>query len=157
MSGPALAADSGRVSRDAAQSSLECCAGVKSSKKMMKALSRLPRGPRFQLVAIAFLSTLLIQSGELGTSDTMHRLQTAHSFWTSEPAVFPQEYPEFGLTGRGGRLYSWYGIGQSLLMLPVDIVGTGLERLPIFANYKGNDPSVRGIFVSFTTNLLIAV
>src|SRR5271163_1763384 len=132
-------------------------AGMKSSEKMMKALSRLLRDPRFLLAAIAFLSTLMAQSGELGTSDTMHRLQTAHSFWTSEPAVFPQEYPEFGLTGRGGRLYSWYGIGQSLLMLPVDIVGTGLERLPIFANYKGNDPSVRGIFVSLTTNLLIAV
>jgi hypothetical protein len=109
------------------------------------------------LAAIAFLSTLLIQSGELGTSDTMHRLQTAHSFWTGEPAVFPAEYPEFGLIGRGGRLYSWYGIGQSLLMLPADIVGTYLERLPIFADYNGNDPAVRSIFVSLTTSLLISV
>ena len=103
------------------------------------------------------MSTLLVQSGELGTSDTMHRLQTAHSFWTGEPAVFPAEYPEFGLIGRGGRLYSWYGIGQSLLMLPADIVGTCVERLPIFDDYNGNDPAVRSIFVSFTTNLLIAV
>jgi hypothetical protein len=103
------------------------------------------------------LATLLAQSGELGTSDTMHRLQTAHSWWTSEPAVFPAEYPEFGLVGRGGRLYSWYGMGQSLLMLPADIAGSYLERLPVFAAYTGNDPSVRGIFVSATTNLLIAV
>src|SRR5271163_4872063 len=132
-------------------------AGMKSSEKMMKALSRLLRDPRFLLAAIAFLSTLMAQSGELGTSDTMHRLQTAHSFWTSEPAVFPQEYPEFGLIGSGGRLYSWYGIGQSLLMLPADIAGTYLERLPVFANYNGHDPAVRSIFVSFTTNLLISV
>jgi hypothetical protein len=124
---------------------------------MTPAPSQLLRNPRFLLAAIAVLATLLIQSGELGTSDTMHRLQTAHSFWTSEPPVFPQEYPEFGLIGRGGRLYSWYGMGQSLLMLPADIVGTWLERLPAFANYHDADPTVRDIFVSFTTNALLAV
>ena len=42
-------------------------------------------------------------------------------------------------------------------MLPADIVGTSLERLPVFAKYNGNDPAVRSIFVSFTTNLAIAV
>ncbi len=124
---------------------------------MIKDLMRRTQSVSFLLAAIAFLSTFLIQSGELGTSDTMHRLQTAHSFWTGEPAVFPSEYPEFGLIGRGGRLYSWYGIGQSLLMLPADVVGTFLERLPIFDDYNGHDPAVRAIFVSFTTNLLIAV
>ena len=126
-------------------------------KAMMKASLRRSPGVAYLLAAIALLSTLLIQSGELGTSDTMHRLQTAHSFWTGEPAVFSSEYPEFGLTGRGGRLYSWYGIGQSLLMLPADIVGTYLERLPAFRDYNGNDPAVRSIFVSFTTSVLIAV
>jgi len=126
-------------------------------KAMMKDPKRRPQSVAFLLAATAFLSTLLIQSGELGTSDTMHRLQTAHSFWTGEPAVFPSEYPEFGLVGRGGRLYSWYGIGQSLLMLPADLAGTWLERLPIFADYNGHDPAVRSIFVSFTTNLLISV
>ena len=50
-----------------------------------------------------------------------------------------------------------YGIGQSLLMLPADIVGTYVERLPIFANYNGNDPSVRNIVVSFSTNMLLNV
>ncbi len=124
---------------------------------MIKDLMRRTQSVAYLLAAIAFLSTFLIQSGELGTSDTMHRLQTAHSFWTGEPAVFPSEYPEFGLIGRGGRLYSWYGIGQSLLMLPADIVGTILERLPIFDDYNGHDPAVRAVFVSFTTNLLIAV
>ena len=118
--------------------------------------ARLLQSPRFLLVCIAIVGAFLVQSGELGTSDTMHRLQTAHSFWTSEPAVFPQEYPEFGLIGRGGRLYSWYGIGQSLLMLPFDVAGTVVEKLPVFAAYNGNDPSVRDIVVSFGTNMLIA-
>ena len=25
--------------------------------------------------------------------------------------VLPGEYPKFGLQGRGGRIYSWYGAG----------------------------------------------
>ena len=99
----------------------------------------------------------MVQSGELGSADTMHRLQTAHSFWTSEPPVFPQEYPEFGVHGRGGKLFDWYGIGQPLLMLPADIVGTYIERLPVFDDYNGNDPSVRNIVVSYSTNILISV
>src|SRR6266568_2218256 len=87
--------------------------------------TRLRRGfsnPRFLLALAAALLAFVVQSGELGSADTMHRLQTAHSFWTSEPAVFPSEYPEFGVHGRGGRLYDWYGLGQPLLPLPALIL-----------------------------------
>jgi len=115
------------------------------------------RNPRFLLGLAAALIAIVAQSGELGSADTMHRLQTAHSFWTSEPPVFPNEYPEFGLHGRGGKLYDWYGMGQSLLMLPMDIVATGIERLPVFRNYRGNDPSVRSIVVSYSTNIFVNV
>src|ERR1700676_5525292 len=113
--------------------------------------------PLFLLALTAGLAAFAVQSGELGSADTMHRLQTAHSFWTSEPPVFPQEYPEFGAHGRGGKLYDWYGVGQPLLMLPADIAGTYIERLPVFADYNGNDPSVRNIVVSYSTNILISV
>jgi hypothetical protein len=113
--------------------------------------------PRLLLCLAAGLLALVVQSGELGTSDTMHRLQAAHSWWTSEPSVFPQEYPEFGVHGRGGRIYGWYGVGQSLLMLPADVLGTWIERIPIFDEYNGNDPSVRNIFVTCTTSILINV
>src|SRR5664279_4641365 len=115
------------------------------------------RNPVFLLVAIAALSAFVVQSGELGTADTSHRLQTTHSWWTSEPPVFPKEYPEFGIHGRGGKLYSWYGMGQSLLMFPADVIGTGLAKLPILAEYNGADPTVRAIFVSYTTNILVSV
>jgi hypothetical protein len=87
----------------------------------------------------------------------MHRLQTAHSFWTSQPAVFPNEYPEFGVHGRGGKLYDWYGIGQPLLLLPFDIVGSGIARLPTFADYDGSDPTIRNIFVTYSVNILLSV
>jgi hypothetical protein len=109
------------------------------------------------LLLIAALLAMVVQSGELGSADTMHRLQTAHSFWTSEPPVFPQEYPEFGVHGRGGKLYDWYGIGQPLLLLPADIPGAWLENLSIFKTYRGSDPSVRNIFVSYTVNALVTV
>jgi len=115
------------------------------------------RDPLVLLGLTACLAAFVVQTGELGSSDTMHRLQTAHSFWTSEPAVFPNEYPEFGLHGRGGKLYDWYGVGQPLLMLPADVVGTYVERLPVFADYNGNDPSVRNIVVSYSTNILLSV
>ena len=114
--------------------------------------------PAFWLAVCAGLLAICVQSGEVGSADTMHRLQTAHSFWTSQPPVFPNEYPEFGVHGRGGRLYDWYGIGQPLLMLPFDIVGTGIARLPIFSDYGSDtDPTIRNIVVTYSVNTLISV
>ena len=114
------------------------------------------RDPVVLLALAAGLIAFVVQSGELGTADTQHREQSAHAFWTSEPPVFPSEYPEFGVHGRDGKLQSWYGMGQSLLMLPADIVGTFVERLPAFAHYD-TDPTVRNIIVSYSTNILITV
>src|SRR5579864_1357277 len=91
--------------------------------------------PVLLLALAAALIAFVTQSGELGSADTMHRLQSTHSFWTSEPPVFPNEYPEFGVHGRNRSLQSWYGIGQSLLMLPADLLGTAIQSLPMFANY----------------------
>jgi hypothetical protein len=123
---------------------------------MTSRLAQWLRDPVVLLCLAAGLLAFVVQSGELGTSDTAHRLQTTHWLWTSEPQVFPNEYPEFGLHGRGGRLYSWYGIGQSLLMLPSDLLGTWIERWPIFSDYT-DDPSVRSIVVSYITSILVNI
>ena len=112
--------------------------------------------PLFLLCLIAGLLAGIVQSGELGTSDTTHRLQTTHWLWTSEPQVFSNEYPEFGIHGRGGQLYSWYGIGQSLLMLPADFAGSWIASWSIFRDY-GDDPAIRSIVVSYSTNILVNV
>src|SRR3569833_741652 len=111
------------------------------------------RKPVFLLALAAALIAFVVQSGELGTSDTTHRLQSAHSFWTSEPPVFSGEYPEFGVHGRNRSLQSWIGIGQSLLMLPSDILGTCIEKLPIFDQYGDTDPTVRDIVVVYLTQM----
>jgi len=112
--------------------------------------------PLFLLCLTAGLLAFVVQSGELGSADTMHRLQTTHWLWTGEPQVFPNEYPEFGLHGRGGNIYSWYGIGQSLLMLPADLIGTWISRWHLFSEYE-DDPAIRSIFVSYSTNILVNV
>ncbi len=124
---------------------------------MIDPIRRWFRNPLFLLALVAGLIAFVVQSGELGTADTQHRLQSAHAWWTAEPPVFPDEYPEFGVHGRDGKLQSWYGMGQSLLLLPADVVGTYVERLPAFANYSGTDPSVRNILVSYSVNILVTV
>jgi hypothetical protein len=123
---------------------------------MTSRLGQWLRDPLVLLCLTAGLLAFVVQSGELGTADTMHRLQTTHWLWTSEPQVFPNEYPEFGLHGRGGRLYSWYGIGQSLLMLPTDLLGTWIAHWSIFSDY-GDDPGVRSIVVSYITNIVVNI
>ena len=123
---------------------------------MSSRLSRWLADPLVLLCLTAGLLAFVVQSGELGTADTMHRLQTTHWLWTSEPQVFPNDYPEFGLHGRGGQLYGWYGIGQSLLMLPADLVGTWIAHWGIFSDYE-DDPQVRAIVVSYLTSILVNV
>ena len=115
--------------------------------------------PLCLLLLVTAIFTFLIQSGELGTSDTTHRLQVTHSLWTGQPQVFPNEYPDFGLHGRGGKLYASYGIGQSLLMLPADLAGTAASHLPLWRNYveSATDPAIRSILVSISINVLVNV
>jgi hypothetical protein len=114
------------------------------------------RDPLFLLCLTAGLLAFVVQSGELGSADTTYRLQTTHWIWTSAPPVLPSDYPEFGLHGRGGRLYPWFGIGQSLLMLPADIISTWVANWPIFSGYQ-DDPGVRSIIVAYSTSILMNV
>ena len=109
--------------------------------------------PAFLLTLAAFLTALLVQSGELGSIDTINRLQTTHSYWTSKPSVPDGTVVKFGFgavaVGRNGRMYVASGMGQSLLMLPSDIAGTLLEHL--------FHPGLRSIVVSYSTNILACV
>jgi len=124
---------------------------------MLRNLRAWIRHPKFLLALTAGLLAFVVQSGDLDSIDTARRLQTTHSFWTSAPSVIAGDYPEFGLRGRGEKIYAWYGMGQSLLMLPADMAGTYLEKLSIFDDYNGNDPSVRNMVVAYSTNILVNV
>src|SRR5207237_1092365 len=102
------------------------------------------RNPRLLLCLAAALLAFVVQSGELGSADTMHRLQTAHSFWTSEPAVFPNAYPDFGVHGRSSGASVLHNApalhaehdGKQLhlpadadgILLPIRMVAVGKEK-----------------------------
>ena len=113
--------------------------------------------PVFLLVLAAFLTALLVQSGQLGSIDTMIRLQTTHSYWTSKPSVPDSvsaptgRYSYMGAVGKNGRVYGAYGMGQSLLLLPSDIVGTAMAHLRVFHF------DIRSIVTSYSTNILVCV
>ena len=99
----------------------------------------------------------MVQSGELGTADTMHRLHEPRTGSGLRSHRFSRTgIPNSGLHGRGGRLYGWYGIGQSLLMLPADLIGTWIAHRHIFSDYE-DDPAIRSIVVSYSTNILVNV
>jgi hypothetical protein len=127
------------------------------SQAMMQWIHARLQDPVFLLVLAAGLIAFAVQSGDLDSVDTTRRLQTTHSFWTSAPAVIEGDYPDFGLRGRNGKIYAWYGMGQSLLMLPADVAGTYIENLRVFRNYYGTDPAVRSMIVAYSTNILINV
>jgi hypothetical protein len=86
---------------------------------MKERLARLFGKPTFLIGLLALATALVVQPGEVGSVDTSRRLQTTRSFWTSAPAVKPGD---LGLIGRNGHLYNWFGMGQSLVMLPGDIL-----------------------------------
>lgn len=76
----------------------------------------------------ALLTCLLVQVPGVGNIDTARRLQVTRSLWTDAPPVRLGEYPGFGIRNRDGVIHAWYGVGQSLVMLPADIVSSLAER-----------------------------
>jgi len=74
--------------------------------------------PGLVLFLLAFLTALLVMPGTWPpVSDTALRYQVTAWLWTSHT-------PDQGIPGRGGMLCPLYGIGQSLVMLPADLVAS---------------------------------
>ncbi|REJ39300.1 MAG: hypothetical protein DWQ53_23515 [Microcystis flos-aquae DF17] len=90
-----------------------------------------------ELALIALLWFLVINIGNMGIIDTGLRLQMSHAWWTkdSEVQVTSETKPKirgdirFGVLGVDGKRYIAYEQGQSLLMLPGDLLGTWLHYL----------------------------
>lgn len=72
-------------------------------------------------ILLAVVVCALLNPGNFGSIDTDRRWQVARSIRLGEPAVTPDDVRQgFGIPGRNGEAQAWYGIGQSLLLLPVD-------------------------------------
>jgi len=80
--------------------------------------------PTIQLLLIVTITTLLISTGSLYSSDADQRLLVTHSLWMhGSPQV--DNYANQNLIvviGKNGAKFVPWGIGQSLVMLPVDII-----------------------------------
>ncbi|HMK90097.1 MAG TPA: glycosyltransferase family 39 protein [Methylocystis sp.] len=97
------------------------------------------RRPRALLALLTLAVLLTVTHGEFGDEDTTRRLQVTHWLWTSEPQVSDEHplvisanptrwnimaRPGFcSLPGKNGEAYAQFSLGQSLLMLPGDILG----------------------------------
>jgi hypothetical protein len=100
------------------------------------------RHPRACLALLAFAVFALVTHGDFADNDTARRLQVTHSLWTEAPPVAAADLGSAKLSaitaweltnplycdlpGRGGAIYGPFGLGQSLVMLPGDILASAL-------------------------------
>lgn len=108
-----------------------------------------------QIALIALLWIGVVNTGTLGSSDTDTRLQMAHAWWTGTPEVDLNFRPRIrgdlqsGLMGTGGKRYIFYDLGQSMLMLPADWLGTKLHQFT---------PKIPEIYLRrFVVNVLVFI
>ncbi len=86
---------------------------------------------------ITFLWLAVINTGLIMRADTLVRLSITHTIWTGEPEVqldtnhkpLTRMDNKIGIIGRDGKRYYTYEVGQSLLMLPGDWLGTTIHQL----------------------------
>jgi hypothetical protein len=89
-----------------------------------------------KIALIAFLWIIVINPGRISV-DTAARLDMAHALWkgTDEISLSQNDHPltrldsSVGVLGVGGKRYHPYDMGQPLLMLPGDWLGTQLHQL----------------------------
>ena len=83
------------------------------------------------LSVITLLTCWLISTGSLQNSDTLKRFQVTKSLWQDVPQAEVDDI-EFRVIGKDGKPYAIWGVGQSLVMLPADIIAhTALNSLGI--------------------------
>ena len=80
---------------------------------------------RILFVLLSLWTAALVNPGNLGTVDTVRRLQATRWIRLGEPPVRTDD-PGGGPIGRNGVRHPPYGIGQSLVMLPFDAVASAI-------------------------------
>jgi hypothetical protein len=113
------------------------------------------RDPLFLLCLTAGLLAFVVQTGELGTADTMHRLQTTHWLWTSQPqSLSPTSIQSLACTDAAPHLQLVWD--RAVALIPGGL-GSHLDfPLAHLPGYE-DDPAVRSVLVSYSTNILVNV
>jgi hypothetical protein len=104
----------------------------------------------WMLFALGLLTGFVVEDGDLSSIDTARRLQVTHSLWTSQPPVRNGDYPDFGVVSPDGAIHAWYGMGQSLVMLPADLASSLIvaETTPESTGLKGR---IKQAFIVYAT------
>lgn len=132
------------------------------------AISSRPRwstSPVGLMLLTVYLACIVISAGQLAF-DTERRLQATHWLWTSSDSILAEDKPvenRYDLNiavGASGHPHYGYGIGQSLVMLPADMLGTLVANL-IVKNGGSNSEyykyRIRRVVVSYVVFPLIGV
>jgi hypothetical protein len=80
---------------------------------------------RILFVLLSLWTAALVNPGNLGTVDTVRRLQVTRWIRLGQPPVRVDD-PGGGPVGKNGVRHPPYGIGQSLVMLPFDAVASAM-------------------------------
>jgi Dolichyl-phosphate-mannose-protein mannosyltransferase len=98
------------------------------------------RHPWWTLLIFGLVVFCLVTRGGFSNSDTPRRLQVTHWLWSEQPQVSPGQQFAFAtqfrlfspgwceLTGKNGERYAQFGLGQSLVMLPADVLSEWVAR-----------------------------
>jgi len=114
----------------------------------------MPIQPRVAALSIllAVVVCAIVNPGNFGTIDTTRRLQAERWIRLGEPPVRRGDIDaRFGLVGRHGVVHPWYGVGQSLVLLPFDLlVGTAAAPALERAGLDGEKQrQVRELLIAF--------
>ena len=78
-----------------------------------------------KVIIVALLWLILVNPGSITNIDTARRMQMAHSWWTKTEETIPGDRLIINVNGQN---YVPYDLGQSMLMLPGDWLGTKLSQ-----------------------------
>jgi hypothetical protein len=102
-------------------------------KHLMIRLRTLASGEGGRFLLLGLLLAFLLSPGNLFV-DAEKRLQVSRWMWTDEPQVLASDSQFLNhLPGRNGQTMAQFGVGQSLVMLPADMVAGalfGIEMTP---------------------------
>ena len=78
-----------------------------------------------QITFIALLWLIFVNPGSISNLDTFRRNYMANAWWTRTEEAIPQDKLVIQVNNRN---YIPYDLGQSMLMLPGDLLGTKLSQ-----------------------------
>lgn len=103
---------------------------------------------------MGWLTGIVVEDGDLSSVDAGRRLQMARSWHTNEPEVVAQDTVNFGVRGKNGIYHAWYGMGQPIVMFPMEVIGMRLIKvLGIKTAYA---EKVQQAFLVYTTFPIVA-